>query len=62
MTSDSDSPDSSEYSGLYPRATLREVYFTLLKHRWAAVAVALATWLLGALSRYLETPVYRATA
>jgi len=60
MTSDSDY--SSEYSGLYPRATLREVYFTLLKHRWAAVAVALATWLLGALARYLETPVYRATA
>src|SRR3990172_7196435 len=60
MTSDSDY--SSEYSGLYPRATLREVYFTLLKHRWAVVAVALATWLLGALSRYLETPVYRATA
>ncbi len=62
MTSASYSPDSSETSGLYPRATLREVYFTLLKHRWAAVAVALATWLLGALSRTLETPVYRATA
>ncbi len=62
MTSDGYSPDSSEYAGLYPRATLREVYFTLLKHRWAAVAVALATWFLGALSRYMETPVYRATA
>lgn len=62
MTSDSYLPDSSEQASLYPRATLREVYFTLLKHRWAAVAVALATWLLGAFSRYLETPVYRSTA
>ncbi len=62
MTSESYTPDSSEYGGVYPRATLREVYFTLLKHRWAAVAVALATWVLGALSRYLETPVYRSTA
>ncbi len=56
------SQDSFEYTELYPGATLREVYFTLLKHRWAAVAVALATWLLGALSRYLETPVYRSVA
>jgi capsular exopolysaccharide synthesis family protein len=62
MTSDNYSHETSEHSGLYPRATLREVYFTLLKHRWAAVAVALATWLLGALSRSLETPVYRATS
>jgi capsular exopolysaccharide synthesis family protein len=62
MTSESYPPDSAEHPELYPRATLREVYFTLLKHRWAAVAVALATWVLGAFSRYLETPVYRATA
>jgi capsular exopolysaccharide synthesis family protein len=62
MTSESHSPDWDDPSALYPRATLREVYFTLLKHRWAAIAVALATWLAGALSRYLETPVYRATA
>ena len=61
MTSDSHSPDSPEYRELYPRATLREVYFTLLKHRWPAVAVALATWILGGLSRYLDTPVYRST-
>jgi capsular exopolysaccharide synthesis family protein len=62
MTSESYTPDGPEHAGVYPRATLREVYFTLLKHRWAAVAVALATWLLGALSRTLETPVYRATS
>jgi capsular exopolysaccharide synthesis family protein len=62
MASEIYPPDSIDPSGVYPRATLREVYFTLLKHRWAAVAVALATWLLGALSRTLETPVYRATA
>jgi capsular exopolysaccharide synthesis family protein len=62
MTTETYSPDSPEYPELYPRATLREVYFTILKHRWAAVAVALATWLLGALSRYLETPVYRSAA
>jgi capsular exopolysaccharide synthesis family protein len=61
-TSDPYPPDSSEYAELYPRATLREVYFTLLKHRWAAVAVGLATWLAGGLSSYLETPVYRSTA
>jgi capsular exopolysaccharide synthesis family protein len=62
MTSDSHLSDSAEQTELYPRATLREIYFTLLKHRWAAAAVVLATWLLGAFSRYLETPVYRSTA
>src|SRR5262245_8622703 len=63
MTSETYSPpDAPEHAGVYPRATLREVYFTLLKHRWAAVAVVLATWLLGALSRTMETPVYRATS
>ena len=55
-------PDSPEQAGLYPRATLRQVYFTLLKHRWAAVAVALGTWVVGGFSRIMETPVYRATS
>jgi capsular exopolysaccharide synthesis family protein len=62
MTQEHYPQDSPERSGLYPRATLREVYFTLLKHRWAAVAVALATWVVGGFSRMMETPVYRATS
>jgi polysaccharide biosynthesis transport protein len=62
MSTDSSPADSSDDSGLYPRATLREVYYTLLKHRWPAVAVVLATWLVGGLARFMETPVYRAAS
>lgn len=53
----------SEYaSDIYPRASLRDVYFVLLKHRWPVMAVMLATWLFAIIARYTETPMYRATA
>jgi capsular exopolysaccharide synthesis family protein len=62
MSTESVPPDSPDYPGLYPRATLRQVYFTLLKHRFPVAAVVLATWFCAGVSRYLETPVYRATS
>jgi polysaccharide biosynthesis transport protein len=62
MTTGSLSQDATDGAGLYPRATLREVYFTLLKHRWPAVAVVLATWLVAGLARFMETPVFRASS
>lgn len=62
MSRDPHSPDYADEPGLHPKATLRDVYFTLLKHRWAAVAVTLGVWLLGFVSLGSETPMYRATA
>ena len=62
MSAESLPPEYQDAGELYPKATLRDVYFTLLKHRWAAVAVVLAVWTFGAVSRYRETPVYRATS
>ena len=56
-------PDYSDYvPELYPRASLREIYFVLLKHRWPAIAVILGIWLFAFTSKYTETPNYRATA
>ena len=56
-------PDYSDYAPeLYPRASLREVHFVLLKHRWPVIAVILATWLFAFIAKYTETPAYRATA
>jgi len=56
-------PDYSDYAPeIYPRASLREIYFVLLKHRWPFVAVILATWMFAFISKYTETPYYRATA
>lgn len=62
MSTDSFSSEPADPSAQYSRATLREVYFTLLKHRWPAVAVVLTTWLIGALSHLTDTPVYRAAS
>ena len=56
-------PDHSDYAPeIHLRASLREVYFVLLKHRWPVIAVILATWLFAFISKYTETPTYRATA
>jgi capsular exopolysaccharide synthesis family protein len=56
-------PHPSDYApGVYPRGTLRDAYFIILKHRWQALAVILAVWLFAAVGKYRETPVYRATA
>ena len=56
-------PDYSDYAPeLYPRASLREIYFVLLKHRWPAIAVILGIWLFAFISKYTEIPNYRATA
>lgn len=62
MSTDGLPADSPDHPGLYPTATLREVYFTLLKHRWPAAAVVLTTWLVAGMARFMETPVYRASS
>lgn len=63
MSHESFPPDSSEYTPeVYPRASLRDAYFILLKHRWPVVAVVLAVWLFAFVGKYTETPIYRATA
>ena len=55
--------DYSDYAPeFYPRTSLRDVYFVLLKHRWPIIAVILTTWLFAFISKYTETPNYRATA
>lgn len=56
-------PDHSDYpTELYPRASLRDAYFVILKHRWPVVAVMLTVWLFAIVGKYTETPLYRATA
>ncbi len=62
MTKEMLPPEPDSAPGLYPRATLRDVYYTILKHRWPALTVMLAIWLVGILGKYMETPLYRATA
>lgn len=53
---------SDRAAEVYPRATLRDAYFILLKHRWPALAVVLAIWLFAFVSKYSATNMYRATA
>ena len=56
-------PDRSDYpTEVYPRASLRDAYFVILKHRWPVLAVMLAVWLFALVGKYTETPLYRATA
>ena len=56
-------PDHSDYpTEVYPRASLRDAYFVILKHRWPVLAVMLAVWLFAVVGKYTETPLYRATA
>lgn len=63
MSTESFPVDHSDHAPeVYPRATLRDAYFILLKHRWPVLAVVLAVWLFAFVGKYSETPMYRATA
>ena len=63
MSTTSLPPDHSDYpTELYPRTSLRDAYFVILKHRWPVLAVMLAVWLFAVVGKYTETPLYRATA
>ena len=63
MSPESLPPDHSDYpTEVYPRASLRDAYFVILKHRWPVLAVMLAVWLFALVGKYTETPLYRATA
>ena len=62
MSTQSLPPDHSDYPEYYPRASLRDAYFVLLKHRWPVIAVVLAVWLFAIIGKLRETPMFRATA
>jgi len=63
MSTDSLPPGHADYpSDAYPRASLRDAYFVLLKHRWPALAVMLTVWVFAFVGKYTATPQYRATA
>ena len=62
MSSDPVQQETTEFSEAFPRASLRDVYFVLLKHRWPALGVCLAVWLFALIGKYTETPIYRSTA